>query len=89
MNGRKKIRGWLKLEATVKEVLNNFKALESASSEDERGEFSSESFLSKEEDVNMSSEYSEDFEQKDGDEEDHWNKFSLNEIFNTSNQSKK
>ncbi len=93
LNGRKKIRGWQKLEATVKEVLNNFDALEaaSASSEDERGDVtsSSDSVMSKEEDGNASSEYSDYISEPNDDEADHWSKFSLNEIFNTSNQSKK
>ncbi len=87
------MRGWQKLEATVKEVLNNFDALEaaSASSEDDsRADFtsSSDSIMSKEEDGDESSEYS-DYSEPNDDEADHWTKFSLNQIFNTSNQSKK
>jgi predicted XRE-type DNA-binding protein len=91
LNGRKKIRGWFKLEDKIKEVMNNFEDKEppSTSSEDEE-EFNSRSDapVSDDKDEESSSEYSDP---SDGDSSqlDHWNSFSLNEIFQTKKPPKK
>lgn len=83
LNGRKKIRGWFKLEDRVKEVMYNFDDKEAGSSLSEDGEeFNSRSDAPiGEEKEGSSTDYSGP---SDGNSSpDHWSSFSLNDIFLT------